>query len=170
MFRTEGHIIATGVRDRPKPNFRLNVSHRGLRGFSVLLAVVVPIYFWAHTDELGGILPMHYNIAGDVNREGSVTEAGITLVVVGFLTIGLVVLSHYPRIFTYPTMLTEDNVQRLYKTAVHMVIWIAIGSALLTVVIAGNWLGSIGISWIGLPLGLMISAVATGIVRMFRRG
>ena len=158
------------VRDRPKPNFRLNVLHRGLRGFSVLLAVVVPIYFWAQTDELGGILPMHYNIAGDVNREGSVTEAGITLVVVGFLTIGLVVLSHYPRIFNYPTMLTEDNVQRLYKTAVQMVIWIAIGSALLTVVIAGNWLGSIGISWIWLPLGLMISAVATGIVRMFRRG
>lgn len=163
-------IIATGLRDRPKPNFRLDALHRGLFGISVVIAVTAPVIFWAKTWNMGGTLPMHYNMAGEVNREGSVTEAGITLIVVGLVTIGLVVLRRYPRIFNYPTMLTEDNVQKQYKTAVQMIAWTTLGSALIMVVMTGSWLGYMGITWIWLPLGIMFCAVGVSIVRMFRQG
>ena len=167
--RTARGRIYGGFKDRPEPDFRLDPLHKALLVFSTLLAVVMPIYFWLQTTHMDGTLPMHYNTAGEVTREGSVVEAGITVTVLGLLVIGLVLLSRYPRIFNYPTMLTEHNVQRQYKTSVQMMAWTSVGSAGIMVVMTGNWLGWLSMNWVWLPLGIMIGAVVWCIARMIKQ-
>lgn len=161
-----GPVVYSGYKDRPEPDFALGSLHKALLVGSCLLAVLVPVYFWWQTRDLGGTLPMHYNTAGEVTRAGSVSEAMITVVVVGIATIGLVVLSRYPRIMNFPTMLTPQNVQHHYKVTVQMLVWVAFGSGLIMVVMTGNWLGWLGIGWVWVPLGIMVGTVLFCIGRM----
>ncbi len=111
---------------------------------------------------------MQYGVDGEVTREGSPAEAVIVLSVLGITTIGLAVLTRYPRIFNFPFMLTEHNVQRQYKNAVQMLVWVAAGMALLEVVMIGVWMGVLSENLFWIPVAAILGSTVVFIVRMFK--
>lgn len=165
--RDNDEIIMTFA-ERPRPDFTLDPFHKVLLAVSMIIAVVVPVYFFLVATDMQGQVPMQYDFTGDVTREGSVREAAITLAALSALTIGCGVLTRYPRIFNFPVMLTRKNVQRQYRNAVQMMVWIvAIMTAILTIMVC-SWLGILGADLVWLPLAAVGITLVVFIRRMFK--
>ncbi|MCT1616621.1 hypothetical protein GKZ75_02295 [Kocuria indica] len=164
----DGDAVYTSFSERPPAEFMLDLFHRALLVISVVLAAGLPVYFLLWARGIGGPLPMQYGVDGEVTREGSPAEAVIVLSVLGITTIGLAVLTRYPRIFNFPFMLTEHNVQRQYKNAVQMLVWVAAGMALLEVVMIGVWMGVLSENLFWIPVAAILGSTVVFIVRMFK--
>ena len=162
-----GAIIYTSLQQRPQPNFKLTPLYRGLQLFSAVVAIALPVVFLIVASGREAVLPLQYGPEGQINRSGSLTEATVTLVVVGLSTLGSLVLARYPRIMNYPVMLTEYNVQQQYQYGVKMVLWVAASCAAIMVVMVVNWTTALSIGWMWLPFSLMFATMGFYIWRMF---
>ena len=164
----DGDVVYTSFSERPPAKFTLDFFHRVLLVIGVAVAVVLPVYFLLWTRGMGGHLPMQYDFDGEVTREGSPSEAVIVLGTLGITTLGLAVLTRYPRIFNFPFMLTEHNVQRQYKNAVQMLVWMTAGMALLEAMMVGTWMGVLSASLIWIPVAAILGSTVVFIVRIFK--
>lgn len=164
----DNQVVYTSIRERPEPTYTLDPLHKLLLVGSVIVAVVSFVYFVILAWGVDGNLPMQYGLDGEVRRGGSVWEGIGTLSMLGVTTIGVAVLARYPRIFNFPFLLTEDNVQRQYKNAVQMMAWLALSCALIMVVMVGNWGAVLSIHWTWLPMAIMIVSMIFFMSRMFK--
>lgn len=163
-----GDIVYTSFHERPEPTFRLDALHKTLLVLSIVIAVVVPIFFMLQTFGTTELLPVRYGVGGEVLREGPIWEAVLGLTLLGLGTIAMAVLARYPRIFNYPFMLTEHNAQRQYKNSVQMMAWIAFSMGLCVLIMAASWLGLMAMSWMLAATGLMVVAAIVFIWRMVK--
>lgn len=154
--------------ERPRPNFTLDPFHKVLLAVSMISAVGLPVYFFLRSSGAQGNFALHYDFTGDVTREGSFQEAAIILVLLSLLTIGCGLLTRYPRIFNFPVTLTRDNVQRQYKNAVQMVVWIVAAMAAILAIMVGGWLGILSVDLMWLPLATMGIILIVFIRRMIK--
>ena len=161
------HPIMT-FSERPQPNFTLDPFHKVLLAVSMISAVGLPVYFFLRSSGAQGNFALHYDFTGDVTREGSFQEAAIILVLLSLLTIGCGLLTRYPRIFNFPVTLTRDNVQRQYKNAVQMVVWIVAAMAAILAIMVGGWLGILSVDLMWLPLATMGIILVVFIRRMIK--
>lgn len=165
---TSDEAQITTFSERPQPNVTLDPFHKALLIISVVVAVVLPVYFGVQMAGAEGSIPMQYDFSGEVTREGSVREAIITTVVLSVLTIGIAVLSRYPRIFNFPVVLTQENIQRQYKNGVQLLVWITASMAALLGLMVGSWLGYVSIHLVLVPVAVMLVIVVFFIARMAR--
>ncbi|MCT1803196.1 hypothetical protein [Kocuria carniphila] len=156
----------TTFSERPQPNFALDPFHKVLLAVSMIAAVALPVYFFLRSFGAQGDFALHYDFTGDVTREGSLQEAAVILVLLSLLTIGCGVLTRYPRIFNFPVTLTRENVQRQYKNAVQMLVWIVAGMAAILAIMVGGWLGILSVDLMWLPLAAMGIVLIVFIRRM----
>lgn len=154
--------------ERPQPKFELDPFHKVLLAVSMISAVGLPVYFFLRSSGAQGNFALHYDFTGDVTREGSFQEAAIILVLLSLLTIGCGLLTRYPRIFNFPVTLTRDNVQRQYKNAVQMVVWIVAAMAAILAIMVGGWLGILSVDLMWLPLATMGIILIVFIRRMIK--
>lgn len=164
---SQGDEPITTFGDRPKPDFTLDPFHKGLLAVSVIAAVALPAYFFLRSSGIQGDFALHYDFTGDVTREGSLQEADITLVLLSLLTIGCAALTRYPRIYNFPVTLTRDNVQRQYKNAVQMLVWIVASMAAILAIMVFGWLGVLSVDLMWLPLAAMGITLVVFIRRTF---
>ena len=158
----------TTLTERPEPDFQLDALHKLLAGFSIGVAITVPIFFALQSIGTLEVLPVRYGMDGQVLREGSVWEAIGGLILLGLGTLALIFLTRYPKTLNYPVTLTEPNVQEQYKTAVYTLVWVAFSMALTMLILVAAWLELITIGWIWLALLLTVAAVIVGITRMLK--
>ena len=142
--------------------------HRALRAGTVVAAVLVPLYFLVGSLGLASELPMQYSFDGEVSRTGSVTEARVTVAVLGVVPIGLIVLARFPHTFNYLVAITEDNKLRQYRNASQMMIWIAVAFVVIQIVMVGTWLHGLPIILVFVPLAGMGAAIIYFLSRMLR--
>lgn len=164
----ERSMAQSSFRERPTPDFTLDPFHGVLRGASVATAVILPVYFLFRAFRIDGNLPMQYTFSGGVSRVGSPAEAVLGISFLGLITVGVAVLTRYPQFFNFPFGLTEDNIQRQYKNAVQMLIWMTTGMALIMVVMLGSWLGFLPVTMSVLPVAVLGVSLVFFIVRMAR--
>ena len=164
----DGDQSITTFSERPQPNFTLDPFHKVLRAVSMIAAVALPVYFFLRSVGAQGDFALHYDFTGDVTREGSFQEAAIILVLLSLLTIGCGVLTRYPRIFNFPVTLTRDNVQRQYKNAVQMLVWVVAGMAAVLAIMVGGWLGILSVDLMWLPIAAMGIVLIVFIRRMVK--
>src|SRR5699024_2071521 len=164
----DGEVVYTSFQERPKPTFVLDPLHKGLLGSSAILAFGLLVYFFFRSLSMDENLPMHYDFSGDVTRVGSAWEGVGTLAMLAVTTFGVVILARYPRIYNFPFMLTEHNVQRQYKNAVQMMAWLAFSCVLIMVVMVGSWLGVFSVHWTWAAVALMMLSMIFFIWRMFK--
>lgn len=164
----DGEVVYTSFQERPKPTFVLDPLHKGLLGSSAILAFGLLVYFFFRSLSMDENLPMHYDFSGDVTRVGSAWEGVGTLAMLAVTTFGVVILARYPRIYNFPFMLTEHNVQRQYKNAVQMMAWLAFSCALIMLVMVGSWLGVLFVYWTWVAVALMMLSMGYFIRRMFK--
>ena len=158
----------TTFNERPQPKFELDPFHKVLLAVSMIAAVALPVYFFLRSSGVQGDFALHYDVTGDVTREGSLQEAAIILVLLSLLTIGCGVLTRYPRIFNFPVTLTRDNVQRQYKNAVQMLVWVVTGMAAVLAIMVGGWLGILSVNLMWLPIAAMGIVLIVFIRRMIK--
>lgn len=70
---------------------------------------------------LPDIIPIHYNIAGEIDDTGSKATILVLPLITTLLFIGLTILNRYPHIFNYPVKITEQNALRQYSNALMLI-------------------------------------------------
>lgn len=135
--------------------------------WGVVLALALSVrYFW-----LPAIIPIHWNLWGEVDNYGGrwvvFLLAGIVLV----LTIGMFALSFYPQHFNYPVEVTEENAERVYREGVRCVVWVTLAMQLLFSVLFFDFFGGWAPSWL-LWVGIVLVLISIPIFywRMKRAG
>lgn len=66
-------------------------------------------------------IPVHYNIAGEIDDTGSKATILVLPLITTLLFIGLTILNRYPHIFNYPVKITEQNALRQYSNAMMLI-------------------------------------------------
>lgn len=168
MRNHTGDTVFTNPQERPQPAVELDGLHKFLLWVSMVLAIVLPVFFGLQTFGTTDLLPVRYSVDGQVLREGAVWEAIVGLTLLGLGTLAIAILARHPRIFNYPFMLTERNAGRQYKNSAQMMVWVAFGMALTMVVMTGSWLGVISMTWIWVALAVTVGAAVVGIWRMIK--
>lgn len=164
----DGVIVYLQGQDRPRPNFRLDIFHRSLLWVSAILAVGSVIYGLIRLPGFAETLPMQYSTSGEVIREGSAAEAFGAVFLSALVTVGFVVLARFPRIYNFPFVLNEHNVQRQYKNAVHMMAWVSFSCGLTTVFMAAHWFAGMSVNWVLFAVVIMVLIVIFFIWRMVK--
>jgi len=87
----------------------------GIVGLIILIGLPI-IYF----GKLPDIIPVHFGFNGQPDGFGTKNVIWMMPVLGGMLYLGMSLLNKHPHIFNYPQKVTEDNAERLYKTATRM--------------------------------------------------
>jgi len=82
----------------------------GVIGIICLFAL--PIYYF---NDLPSRLPKHFNALGQADLYGNKNIIWFLPALGLILYVGMTILNKYPHFFNYPTKLTNENAERLYK-------------------------------------------------------
>lgn len=108
-------------RDRP----RINIPLTGLDIAAEAAAGLVLIFIWAlfikNYSTLPEHVPTHFNYKGEADGFGDKSSLYIIPIIASILTIGMAILSRYPRLFNYPVKITEENAAYQYMLASRMI-------------------------------------------------
>jgi uncharacterized membrane protein len=106
---------------RPKIGIRLTRFDQLLETISVVLLVLIWALVLYSYPRLPGIIPIHYDAAGEVNGYGSKN----TILIFPFLALAVYILltrlNKYPHVFNYMNKITEENAERQYTMATRMI-------------------------------------------------
>lgn len=103
------------MQPRPQIHFDTGLGVKIMNGTSIASVAIAAILVLVRYSALPDTIAVHFNIRGEADGWGSKTSV-IWLIVVGLaLTIGMAVLSKFPRIFNYPHQITEENAERSYR-------------------------------------------------------
>ncbi len=88
-------------------------------------------YIGFHYQDLPEIIPVHFNLSGEINGFGGKETLWLLPAAALFIFIGMSALCRYPHIFNYPVEVTKRNVIRQYKLAIGLIRWLKAEIALL---------------------------------------
>lgn len=117
--------------NRPKINIKYHTIDYIIESLGIIALVsllTAPIYFY---NELPDNIPMHYNIYGQPDSYGSKGMIWLLPLIGLFLYIGMTLLNKKPHLFNYPTKVTSENVESLYRTGMRTVIILKVISMLI---------------------------------------
>lgn len=96
----------------------------GLLSFTWIIAIV-------NYASLPETIPVHYNLAGEVDRMGAKATLWLLPGIATVLFAGLTLLSNYPHAFNYPTRITEENARKQYTNATRMIRYVKLAVVVL---------------------------------------
>ncbi len=107
--------------DRPKIKIKYQtidyiIELLGIIGLVCL--IVLPIYFYY---DLPDKIPKHFNIYGQPDSHGNKGIIWLLPSIGLFIYVGLAFLNKIPHLFNYPTTVTNENAEKLYKIATRTV-------------------------------------------------
>ncbi|MDF2904849.1 MAG: hypothetical protein K0R34_170 [Herbinix sp.] len=98
------------------------VFHKGIELATIAVLIIMVTYPIAIWNTLPDKLPMHYNVAGEIDRWGSRAEL-FTLPVIGLFMYGLLSLvSSFPSTWNIPVTITRENRTRVYQCTKSMLL------------------------------------------------
>jgi uncharacterized membrane protein len=160
---------------RPKIRISLTPLDKFLETISVVLLVLIWVLVLYSYPKLPGIIPIHYDAAGEVNGYGNKT----TILIFPFIALAVYILltrlNKYPHVFNYMSKITEENAQKQYTMATRMIRYLKLIVLLTLAFITGStYLTTTGItkgpgSWF-LPciLAMLFIPTIILIVKSFR--
>jgi len=108
--------------ERPRIKIRLTTFDYIVEIFSILSVLGSIVLYVIYRINPPEVVPMHYNIHGEVDGYGGSKAVLIILPIINILTYAvLTILNKYPHIFNFPTAVTEENAFFLYKSSTRMV-------------------------------------------------
>lgn len=117
--------------DRPKINIKYETIDYIIESLGIIALVCLltaPIYFY---NILPDNIPIHYNIHGQPDAYESKQMIWLLPVIGLLLYIGMTLLNKIPHLFNYPTKVTSENAERLYRTGTRTVVVFKVISTLI---------------------------------------
>jgi hypothetical protein len=152
-------------RTRPARTFETGPVTRILRLAALVAVGAIAASLVVRYPSMPELVPTHFGAGGEPDAWGSKASvlwlAGIMVVMTALVAL----LSARPRWCNYPTPVTEENAQRLYREGERTLVWLLVA---LTVVFGGlaHLVGGGGVVLLGLGLAGVLASTAAGIVRM----
>lgn len=152
--------------DRPKRTYVTGPVTKGLRivalGITGVTLIGVVVGYAALPDEIA----THFNVQGEADAWGS--KSSIIWLTAMFVAMvgGLTWLSHHPRVFNYPTEITEMNAQRLYRVGEQMMVGVNVSLAITFAGLVVSSFFDVNSSWFMVPA--MVSMFVSIIVAFAR--
>lgn len=85
-----------------------------------LFSAFYPLFFYGHLEE-GGLIPIHYNIAGEIDGWGNRSFLWILPLIAFVFYAGLSLVERYYKRFNFPFKVTNQNATPVYRLSVCMV-------------------------------------------------
>jgi uncharacterized membrane protein len=137
--------------NRPARTYQTGLATRWLRSASLTITGVGLIGVGLAYPRLPDEVAIHFNFIGEPDAWGSKTTLiWLSLIVVALIG-ALVWLSYCPRVLNYPTEVTETNAQHLYRTGEQMLVWVAIGIAVVYFGVFLAYAFGLNLTWFALP-------------------
>lgn len=159
-------MVAAVSQKRPVPDFVTGSVTRGLRVAALLCIVALTAYVLWRYPSLPDVVPTHFNFAGEADDFGSKSSA---LWLAGVMTaMGALIawLSTRPNVLNYPGEITEINVQRMYREAERMMVWLLAGLAVIYLGIVLSTVGGAGTAVLVAGLIIVLGSTLGGLVRL----
>lgn len=154
---------------RPRADYATGTVTKTLRWISLGAALAMSVTLLVSYPSLPETIPIHFNFAGQADGWG---PRSAVLMLVGVFTVlasAITWLSFRPHVFNYPTEITEENAQAVYREGERTLIW---AGAAISLGYVGMGLGSlIDIDpgpVIAVALAGTLAATVVGIVRIVR--
>jgi len=107
--------------NRPKANLKLTLIDWVLEAICLLSIVGIWLLTLVSYWELPEIIPIHYNITGDVDSFGRKINILSLPVISTIIYIALTILNKYPHTFNYSHNLTEENASAKYRITTQII-------------------------------------------------
>lgn len=158
--------------DRPPRTGTAGSLTRVLRWLAGLGATGCALFVMLRYKDLPDQVPVHFGFDGRPDTWGDPSGIAWITVLMVVLTLGLVVLSHYPRIYNYPVRVTAGNAQGLYVAGERMMSGMAVAIVVLFAGAVASMFGNDGQGHVLMLVGMGAVALVTvlGIVGMVRAG
>ncbi|MBK0418938.1 DUF1648 domain-containing protein [Leucobacter sp. CSA1] len=167
--RSRGSTAASGHMQRPARTYETGAVTRWIRRVTVALSAATILAALLLYPTLPERIPTHFGISGQADAWGPRSSVFLLLGIFAALVGGLTWLSHHPRIFNYPAVVTEHNAQRMYRAGEQLIVWMNAACAAIFCGILVSVILPVNSSLFVVP-GMvgMVAALAVGMVRMFR--
>jgi len=136
----------------------------------ILEVVAIAALVWAfyppifNSIDSDAIIPVHFNLAGEVDGWGDSSVLWIMPPIALLLYIGLSIAQKHPKICNYPCRITEQNADYLYKMGVQLIRHIKV-SVVLMFAFVSNDIYAVAIGKSSSP-NLFIIGIFTGIITL----
>ena len=155
---------------RPARTFATGPVTRALRALSVLAAFAITVWILLSYPSLPETVATHFGVRGAADDWGPRWSLLVLAAVMVILSAALVALSTRPRLFNYPTAVTERNAQAVYREGERMMVWTVVAMEAIYLGIAWSVILGGGGPLQAVGLAGMAAAVIIGIVRSVRAG
>ena len=139
----------------------------------IICSIVLPIYYF---NDLPDQIPKHFNALGQVDSHGNRGIIWLLPAIGLFLYVGLTILNKFPFAFNYPTIITNENAEKLYTIGTRTVrllkVIVVLSFVFLnfkTIEIALNKSTEIGKFYLPIFLAVLIILIGTTIYKMTRK-
>lgn len=153
-------------RTRPVRTFTTGRVTRILRIAALVVVAAIAASLVVRYPSMPDVVPTHFGPGGEPDAWGSKASilwlAGIMVAMC--LLVGA--LSTRPRWCNYPTAVTEENAQRLYREGERTLVWLLVALAVVFGGLAQLVVGASGAVPLGLGLAGVLGATVVGAVRM----
>lgn len=108
------------TKNQPKINIKLSNNQFFWEIFSFVLLILYWLYITLSFRSLPSTIPTHYNFKGEPDAFGSSGTIFLLPIIGTFILIGFSALSKIPHHFNYLVVITEENAEKQYSTALTM--------------------------------------------------
>lgn len=158
---------AVPPRGRPRRSYQTGITTVWLRRAALAITLATSVALVAGYSRLPEQIPTHFNFSGEADQWGPKSDIWILIAIFTAIGVGMVVLSRVPHVFNYPSTITLDNAQAVYREGERMVVWVACGLSLTYLATAlGPLLGLNGAQLIPFGIAGVLAATGVGIVRV----
>ena len=153
---------------RPARAYTTGPITRALRWFTVLSTVGITAWLLVRYPSLPDTVATHFDARGQADDWGPRWSVLVVAGIMVVLSLALAAMSTRPRGFNYPTEVTEDNAQAIYREGERMLVWTLLGMQAIYLGIVWSVIESGGGPLLAVGLVGLIGASVVGIIRLVR--
>lgn len=155
--------------DRPRLAPAADPATTWVRRGGVIVSLALAAWACIRFFSLPEVVPVHFGGSGAPDAYGPRSSVLWLALIVVALTVGCAWVSKHPRLFNYPTPVTEENAARLYREGERMLVWLLVPMQLIFFAILQAVLLTGAVTWlVWVGLAGLLGVIIAGIVRMTR--
>ncbi|KAM9862234.1 hypothetical protein ACI1US_01843 [Leucobacter sp. BZR 635] len=152
---------------RPRKSYRTDAVTIWLRRGSIALTVGSALAVVSGYASLPDEIPIHFNLAGTADGWGSKSNVFLLIGIFVVIVSGSVWLSSKPHLFNYPTEITVESAQAVYREGERIMVWLAFVVSLIAVSFALSTLFEIDLGFFTLFMAAAaLGVTGVGVVRI----